>query len=170
MATEHSVQLVPGSQKILKGIVSPRSAAEGPALTRRRSKKENRHPGSQKASSGDQSSSQGSEASGSSKHSPRTKVGQEEPSSAPAGPASHRHSHRHRSDPQQDAAQRTYGPLLNRMFGKVRGVYGWGVEGNSHLYSLLHLHAKASCFLCLRLGNLREGRVVFFCTLDQESQ
>jgi hypothetical protein len=121
MATEHNVQLVPGSQKIPKGVVSPRSAAEGPALTRRRSKKESWHPGSQKASSGDQSSSQGSEASGSSKHPPRTKVGQEEPSSAPARPASHRHSHRHRSDPQQDAAQRTYGPLLNRMFGKVRG-------------------------------------------------
>uniref|UniRef100_A0A8C6GKG5 Calcium-binding protein 4 n=1 Tax=Mus spicilegus TaxID=10103 RepID=A0A8C6GKG5_MUSSI len=122
MATEHNVQLVPGSQKIPKGVVSPRSAAEGPALTRRRSKKESWHPGSQKASSGDQSSSQGSEASGSSKHPPRTKVGQEEPSSAPARPASHRHSHRHRSDPQQDAAQRTYGPLLNRMFGKDRDL------------------------------------------------
>lgn len=121
MATEHSVQLVPGSQKIPKGVESPRSAAEGPALTRRRSKKESWRSGSQKASSGDQSSSQGSEASGSSKNSPRTKVGQEGPSSAPAGQASHRQSHRHRSDPQQDAAQRTYGPLLNRMFGKVGG-------------------------------------------------
>ncbi|GAB1301988.1 Calcium-binding protein 4 [Apodemus speciosus] len=119
MATEHSVQLVPGSQEIPKEAVSPRSAAQGPALTRRRSKKESWRPGSQKASSGDQSSSQGSKASGSSKDSPRTKVGQEEPSSVPAGQASHRQSHRHRSDPQQqDAAQRTYGPLLNRMFGK----------------------------------------------------
>lgn len=120
MATEHSTQLLPDPQKIPKGVVSPRSAAEGPALTRRRSKKESWHPGSQKASSGEQSSSQGSEASGSSKNSPRTKVGQGEPSSAPAGQASHRQSHRHRSDPQQDAAQKTYGPLLNRMFGKVR--------------------------------------------------
>ncbi|XP_028626733.1 calcium-binding protein 4 isoform X2 [Grammomys surdaster] len=121
MATEHSTQLVPNPQKIPKGVDSPRSAAEGPAFTRRRSKKESWHLGSQKASSGQQSSSQGSEASGSSKNYPRTKVGQEEPSSAPAGQASHRQSHRHhRSDPQQDAAQRTYGPLLNRLFGKDR--------------------------------------------------
>lgn len=120
MATEHSAQLAPAPQKIPKGAVPPRSAAEDPASTRRRSKKENWHPGAQKASSGEQSSSQSSEASGSSKNSSRTKVGQEEPSSAPTRQASHRQSHRHRSDPQQDAAQRTYGPLLNRMFGKDR--------------------------------------------------
>lgn len=120
MATEHRAQLVPAPQKIPKGVVPPRSAAEDPTLIRRRSKKESWHPGAQKASCGEQSSSQSSEASGSSKNSPRTKVGQEEPSSAPARQASHRQSHRHRSDPQQDAAQRTYGPLLNRMFGKDR--------------------------------------------------
>lgn len=169
MATEHSTQLVPNPQKIPKGVDSPRSAAEGPAFTRRRSKKESWHLGSQKASSGEQSSSQGSEASGSSKNYPRTKVGQEEPSSAPAGQASHRQSHRHhRSDPQQDAAQRTYGPLLNRMFGKVREL-GAGAKGNSHLYPFLFLQAKASYILCLRLGTTREGRVMVFCILDQES-
>ncbi|XP_036062580.1 calcium-binding protein 4 [Onychomys torridus] len=120
MATEHGSQLVPDPQKTPEGVVSPGSAAEGPTLTRRRSKKERRLPGSQKASSGKQSSGQGSEASGSSKNPPKTKAGQDEPSSAPPGQASHRQSHRHRPDPQQDAAQRTYGPLLNRIFGKDR--------------------------------------------------
>ncbi|XP_051003007.1 calcium-binding protein 4 [Acomys russatus] len=119
MATGHSAQLVPGPQKTPEGVASPRSASEDPTLTRKRSKKERRLPGSQKASSGEQSSSQGSETSGSSKN-PRTREGQEEPPSASAGHASHRQSHRHRSDPQQDAAQRTYGPLLNRIFGKDR--------------------------------------------------
>ncbi|CAO2584154.1 Calcium-binding protein 4 [Lemmus lemmus] len=118
MATEHGSQWVPGLQKTPEGVVSPRSAAEGPTLTRRRSKKR-RLPGSQKASSGKQFSGQGSEASGSSKNPPKTKAGQGEP---PPGQASHRQSHRHRPDPQQDAAQRTYGPLLNRIFGKVRGL------------------------------------------------
>ncbi|XP_021511910.1 calcium-binding protein 4 [Meriones unguiculatus] len=120
MATEHGAQLAPGPQKTPEVAVSPGSAVEDPTLTRRRSKKEKRLSGSQKASSGEQSSSQGSEASGSGKNPPRTRAGQDEPPSAPAGHTSHRHSHRHRSDPQQDAAQRTYGPLLNRIFGKDR--------------------------------------------------
>lgn len=51
------------------------------------------------------------------------------------------------------------------------GGLGGAVEGNSsHLYPFLLLYAKASCFLCLRLRNTREGRVVTFCALDQESQ
>ncbi|KAM7329681.1 calcium-binding protein 4 [Alexandromys fortis] len=120
MAAEHGSQRVPGHQKTPEGVVSPGSAAEGPTLTRRRSKKERRLPGSQKASSGKQSSGQGSEASGSSRNAPKTKVGQGEPPSAPPRQASHRQSHRRRSDPQEDAAQRTYGPLLNRIFGKDR--------------------------------------------------
>nr|XP_048314447.1 calcium-binding protein 4 [Myodes glareolus] len=120
MATEHGSQQVPGLQKTHEGAVSPGSAVEGPTLTRRRSKKERRLPGSQKASSGKQSSGQGSEASGSSRNAPKTKAGQGEPPSALPRQASHRQSHRHRSDPQQDAAQRTYGPLLNRIFGKDR--------------------------------------------------
>lgn len=161
MATEHGSQRVPGLQKTPEGAVSPGSAAEGPTLTRRRSKKEGRLPGSQKASSGKQSSGQGSEASGSSRNAPKTKAGQGEPPSALPRQASHRQSHRHRSDPQQDAAQRTYGPLLNRIFGKVRCM-GWGVEANSpYLYSFLTLPVQASC---PRLGKTGEGRVVASCT------
>ncbi|CAH6793478.1 calcium-binding protein 4 [Phodopus roborovskii] len=120
MATEQGSQLVPGPQKTPEGAVSPGSAAEGSTLARRRSKKEKQLPGAQKASSGKQSSGQGSEASGSSKNPPKTRAGQDEPSSALSSQASHRHSHRHRPDPHQDAAQRTYGPLLNRVFGKDR--------------------------------------------------
>ncbi|KAL1788030.1 calcium-binding protein 4 [Sigmodon hispidus] len=119
MATEHNSQLIPGPQKTPEGVVSPGNVAEGPNLTRR-SKKEKRLPGPQKASSGKQVSGQDSEVSGSSKHPPKTRAGQQEPPSAPARQTSHRQSHRHRHDPQQDAAQRTYGPLLNRIFGKDR--------------------------------------------------
>ncbi|XP_016834947.1 calcium-binding protein 4 isoform X1 [Cricetulus griseus] len=120
MATEQGSQLLPGPQKTPEGAVSPGSTAEGSTLARRRSKKEKELPRSQKASSGKQSSGRCSEASGSSKNPPKTRAGQDEPSSAPSSQASHRQSHRHRPDPQQDAAQRTYGPLLNRIFGKDR--------------------------------------------------
>ncbi|XP_005064135.1 calcium-binding protein 4 isoform X2 [Mesocricetus auratus] len=120
MATEQGSQLVPGPQKTPEGAASPESAAEGSTLARRRSKKEKKPPGSQKASSEKQSSGQGSEPSGSSKNPPKTRAGQDEPSSALPSQASHRQSHRHRPDSQQDAAQRTYGPLLNRIFGKDR--------------------------------------------------
>ncbi|ERE80995.1 calcium-binding protein 4 [Cricetulus griseus] len=117
---EQGSQLLPGPQKTPEGAVSPGSTAEGSTLARRRSKKEKELPRSQKASSGKQSSGRCSEASGSSKNPPKTRAGQDEPSSAPSSQASHRQSHRHRPDPQQDAAQRTYGPLLNRIFGKDR--------------------------------------------------
>lgn len=126
MATEQGSQLVPGPQKTPEGAASPESAAEGSTLARRRSKKEKKPPGSQKASSEKQSSGQGSEPSGSSKNPPKTRAGQDEPSSALPSQASHRQSHRHRPDSQQDAAQRTYGPLLNRIFGKVREYRGGG--------------------------------------------
>lgn len=163
MATEHGSQRVPGHQKTPEEVVSPGSAAEGPTLTRRRSKKERRLPGSQKASSGKQSSGQGSEASGSSRNAPKTKAGQGEPPSAPPRQA----SHRHRFDPQQDAAQRTYGPLLNRIFGKVRGI-GVGVEANSpYLYPFLTLPVRASC---PRLGKTGQGRVVASCTQTRGSE
>ncbi|EPY87523.1 calcium-binding protein 4-like protein [Camelus ferus] len=97
------------------------SGAEGPPLTRRRSKKEKGLRGSRKStdSSGEQAPTQGPEALGSSKNPAKTGEGQEDPAPAAPRPASRRQSHRHRLAPQHDAAQRTYGPLLNRIFGKV---------------------------------------------------
>ncbi|KAB1251704.1 Calcium-binding protein 4 [Camelus dromedarius] len=98
------------------------SGAEGPPLTRRRSKKEKGLRGSRKStdSSGEQAPTQGPEALGSSKNPAKTGEGQEDPAPAAPRPASRRQSHRHRLAPQHDAAQRTYGPLLNRIFGKDR--------------------------------------------------
>ncbi|XP_063083695.1 calcium-binding protein 4 isoform X2 [Cavia porcellus] len=89
-------------------------------LEGRKSKKEKKSQGSRKGSAGEQTSVQDPEASRSSKKPSRTEEKKGEPSPAPSGPTSRRQSHRHRSDPQQDAAQRTYGPLLNRIFGKDR--------------------------------------------------
>ncbi|XP_027799820.1 calcium-binding protein 4 [Marmota monax] len=109
MATEQNPQKSP------EGVVAPGSGAEGAPLTRRKSKKERGLRGSHKGSSGEQTSVQGPEAPGNSKNPSKTGEGQ-------GGPplTSRRQSHRHRPDPQQDAAQRTYGPLLNRIFGKDR--------------------------------------------------
>lgn len=126
MATEqakgqHGPDLAPGPQKPLEGAMAPTNGAEGHPLTRRKSKRGLR--GSRKGSSGEQTPIQGPEAPGSSKNPSRTGEGQEGPTPAAPGSASRRQSHRHRSDPQHDAAQRTYGPLLNRVFGKVR----WGL-------------------------------------------
>lgn len=91
-------------------------------MTRRRSKKEKGLRGSRKStdSSGEQAPTQGPEALGSSKNPAKTGEGQEDPAPAAPRPASRRQSHRHRLAPQHDAAQRTYGPLLNRIFGKDR--------------------------------------------------
>ncbi|KAM6160897.1 calcium-binding protein 4-like [Erethizon dorsatum] len=120
MATEHSLGSGPSSQKPPAEVVTLGSGAEGPLLTRRRSKREKQPRGSQKGSTGEQTLVQDPEAPGSSKNPSRTEKRKEEPSPATPGPASRRQSHRHHSDPQQDAAQRAYGPLLNRMFGKDR--------------------------------------------------
>nr|XP_020022718.1 calcium-binding protein 4 [Castor canadensis] len=119
MATKHSPDLAPSLQKAPSGVVRPRSGAEAPPLTRRRSKRERGLRGSQKGSSGKQTPVQGSEAPGSSRNPSKTREGHEPPPAPPA-PASRRQSHRHRPATQQDAAQRTYGPLLNRIFGKDR--------------------------------------------------
>ncbi|XP_014700192.2 calcium-binding protein 4 [Equus asinus] len=123
MATEqakgqHGPDLAPGPQKPLEGAMAPTNGAEGHPLTTRKSKRGLR--GSRKGSSGEQTPIQGPEAPGSSKNPSRTGEGQEGPTPAAPGSASRRQSHRHRSDPQHDAAQRTYGPLLNRVFGKDR--------------------------------------------------
>ncbi|XP_078197698.1 calcium-binding protein 4 isoform X3 [Callithrix jacchus] len=119
MATEqvsgqHGPDPAPGPQKT---PVTPKSDAEEPPMTRKRSKKERGLQGSRKraGSSGDQA---GPEAPGSSKNPPRTGEGPAGVPPASPGPASSRQSHRHRPDSWHDAAQRTYGPLLNRVFGK----------------------------------------------------
>uniref|UniRef100_A0A8I3WCY3 Calcium binding protein 4 n=1 Tax=Callithrix jacchus TaxID=9483 RepID=A0A8I3WCY3_CALJA len=121
MATEqvsgqHGPDPAPGPQKT---PVTPKSDAEEPPMTRKRSKKERGLQGSRKraGSSGDQA---GPEAPGSSKNPPRTGEGPAGVPPASPGPASSRQSHRHRPDSRHDAAQRTYGPLLNRVFGKDR--------------------------------------------------
>ncbi|XP_003941249.1 calcium-binding protein 4 [Saimiri boliviensis] len=121
MATEqvsgqHGPDPATGPQKT---PVTPKSDAEEPPMTRKRSKKERGLRGSRKraGSSGDQA---GPEALGSSKNLPRTGEGPAGVPPASPGPASSRQSHRHRPDSRHDAAQRTYGPLLNRVFGKDR--------------------------------------------------
>ncbi|XP_006893467.1 PREDICTED: calcium-binding protein 4 [Elephantulus edwardii] len=108
----------------------PKGGDEGPSLTRKKSKKEKGRHGSQKGRHGshknsggsqEQASAQGFEAPDSSKVAPRPVEGQEAlPPTASKTPPSRRQSHRHRPDPQQEAAQKTYGPLLNRVFGKER--------------------------------------------------
>lgn len=98
--------------------------AEGLPLTRRRSKREKGLRGSQKGtgSSGKETPVPGPEALRSSKNPSRTRGGQEAAAPAALGPAARRQSHRRRPATQHDAAQRTYGPLLDRIFGQVR----WG--------------------------------------------
>lgn len=111
MATEQSPQKPP------EGVAAPGSGAEGAPLTRKKSKKERGLRGSRKGSSGEQTPVQGPEAPGNSKNPSKPVEGQ-------GGPPLTSRRHRHRPDPQQDAAQRTYGPLLNRIFGKVRAWAG----------------------------------------------
>ncbi|KAL2805669.1 calcium-binding protein 4 isoform a [Daubentonia madagascariensis] len=127
MATEqargkHGPDPAPGPQNPLAGVVALRSGAEVPPLTKRRSRRERGLQGSRKStgSSGEQTPVQGPEAQGGSKNPSRTGEGQAGPPTEARGPASRRQSHRHRPDPQRDAAQRTYGPLLDRIFGKDR--------------------------------------------------
>ncbi|XP_004627399.1 calcium-binding protein 4 [Octodon degus] len=123
MATEHSPDSGTNSQKPPGEVMTPGSGAEGPSLTRRRSKRAKHPRGSRKGSAGEQTPVQDPEAPGGSRKPSRTEEKKEEPSPGPPRPASHCQSHRRRrrhSDSQQDAAQRAYGPLLNRMFGKDR--------------------------------------------------
>ncbi|KAI4561948.1 hypothetical protein MJG53_017002 [Ovis ammon polii x Ovis aries] len=118
----HGPDPAPGPQKPPVGVLASSSGAECPPLMRKRSsKKEKGLRGSRKgpSSSGEQTPMQGPEALGSSKDPSRTREGQEEPVPSAPGPAPRRQSHRHRPGPQHDAAQKTYGPLLNRIFGKV---------------------------------------------------
>uniref|UniRef100_A0A452QMT2 Calcium-binding protein 4 n=1 Tax=Ursus americanus TaxID=9643 RepID=A0A452QMT2_URSAM len=127
MATEqargqHGPDLAPGPQKPPVGVVASRSGAEGLPLSRKRSKKERGLRGSRKGAGGSQEQTPipGPEVPGSSKNPSGTGGGQEGAGPAAPGPASRRQSHRHRPSPQHDAAQKTYGPLLNRIFGKDR--------------------------------------------------
>ncbi|XP_022363143.1 calcium-binding protein 4 [Enhydra lutris kenyoni] len=117
----HGPDPAPSPQKPPAGVVASRSSAEGLPLTRKRSKKERGLRGSQKGagSSQEQTPLPGPKAPGSSRN-PSGTGGQEGTGPATPGPASRRQSHRHRSGPQHDAAQKTYGPLLNRIFGKDR--------------------------------------------------
>lgn len=132
---QHGPARAPNPQKSPVGVMAPSSGAEGQPLTRRRSKRERGLQASRKGAdgSGKQTPIQCPEASGGSKSPSRT-GGQEEPAPAAPRPASRRQSHRHRPAPWQDAAQKTYGPLLNHIFGKVRwglgraGGLGVGVE------------------------------------------
>ncbi|XP_053417461.1 calcium-binding protein 4 isoform X1 [Nycticebus coucang] len=109
-------------QKPPAGAVAPGSGAEGPLLTKGRSRRERGLRGSRKGtgSSEDQTPVHGSEAQGDNKNPSRTGEGQGGAPAEVPGSASRRHSHRHRPDPQHDAANRTYGPLLNQIFGKDR--------------------------------------------------
>ncbi|XP_004278063.1 calcium-binding protein 4 [Orcinus orca] len=121
MATEqvraqHGPDPPPGPQQPPVGVMASSSGAEGLPLTRRKSSKRTKGlRGSRKGtgSSGEQTLTQGPKALGGSEDASRTGDGQE-------GPASRRQSHRHRPAPRHDPAQRTYGPLLNRIFGKDR--------------------------------------------------
>ncbi|KAM8818021.1 calcium-binding protein 4 isoform 1-T1 [Rhynchonycteris naso] len=119
---QHGPASAPSPQRPPGEVAAPRSGAEGQPLTRRRSKRERGLRGSQKGaeSSGKQAPIQCPEAPGSSKNPSRMGGRQEEPPTAAAGLASCRQSHRHRPAAQHDAAQKTYGPLLNRIFGKDR--------------------------------------------------
>ncbi|XP_006072771.3 calcium-binding protein 4 [Bubalus bubalis] len=119
----HGPDPAPRPQKPPVEVLASSSGAEGPPLIRKRSsKREKGLRGSRKGpgSSGEQTPMQGPKAPGSSKNPSRTREGQEGPVPSASGPAPRRQSHRHRPGPQHDAAQRTYGPLLNRIFGKDR--------------------------------------------------
>nr|KAF6464252.1 calcium binding protein 4 [Rousettus aegyptiacus] len=130
MATErakgqHGPAPAPGPRKPQVGGVAPETGAEGQPLPRRGSKRERGLRGSRKGagSAGPQTPVQDPKAPGSSQNPSGTEEGQE-PAPAAPGPASRRQAHRHRPGPQHDAAQKTYGPLLNRIFGKC----GQGLE------------------------------------------
>ncbi|XP_019810072.2 calcium-binding protein 4 [Bos indicus] len=119
----HGPDPAPRPQKPPVEVLASSSGAEGPPLMRKRSsKREKGLRGSRKgpSSSGEQTPMQGPEAPGSSKNPSRTREGQEGPVPSASGLAPRRQSHRHRPGPQHDAAQRMYGPLLNRIFGKDR--------------------------------------------------
>ncbi|XP_075403644.1 calcium-binding protein 4-like [Tenrec ecaudatus] len=127
MATEQErglpgSDLVANPQELPGKVEAPRGGAQGPVMASRRSKKERGHRGSRKDTdgSGEQTPVQDPEAQGSKKMPPRSGQGQEELTPAAPRPAPRRQSQRHRPDPQHEAAQRTYGPLLNRIFGKDR--------------------------------------------------
>ena len=165
---EHGLAPAPSPQKPPVGVAAPRSGAEGQPLTRRRSSRERGLRGSQKGtdSSGRQTPLQCPEAPGSSKQASRTGEGREEPAPAAPGAASRRQSHRHRPAPHHDAAQKTYGPLLNRIFGKVRWGLGraggpaggrWGLvpSGSSHPAP----RTQASCCFCSKCWSLAGGSV-----------
>ncbi|XP_004713775.1 calcium-binding protein 4 [Echinops telfairi] len=124
MATEQErslpgSDLAPGFQEHPGQAEAPRGGAQGPAVASRRSKKERGHRGPRK-DSGEQTPAQDPEAQGSNKMPPRSGQGQEELTPAAPRLAPRHQSQRHRPDPQHEAAQRTYGPLLNRIFGKDR--------------------------------------------------
>lgn len=166
---QHGPDQAPGPQKPPVGVGPSRSGAEGLPLTRKRSKKERGLRGSRKGagSSQEQTPIPGPEAPGSSKNPSGTGEGQGETGPAASEPASRRQSHRHRPIPQHDAAQKTYGPLLNRIFGKVRGAWaGDGGGGGAGItpvpLDLAHPvpGTQASCHLCSRPRSLsRRGRV-----------
>ncbi|ELK24264.1 Calcium-binding protein 4 [Myotis davidii] len=146
---QHGPARAPSPQKSPVGVMAPSSGAEGQPLTRRRSKRERGLQGSRKGAdgSGKQTPIQCPEASGGSKSPSRT-GGQEEPAPAAPRPASRRQSHRHRPAPWQDAAQKTYGPLLNHIFGKVRwglgraGDLGVGVEHDPQVQPTMPLELR----------------------------
>lgn len=185
MATEqgrgqHDPALAPSPQKSPVGVMAPSSGAEGQPLTRTRSKRERGLQGSRKGagSSGKQTPTQCPEAPGGSENPSRTGGGQEEPAPAAPGPASRRQSHRHRPGPRRDAAQKTYGPLLNLIFGKVRwgpgraGGLGVGVELAPQVQPTLPLDLRPRVLWELRApgagsGGCRSswGPQVFSCLL-----
>ncbi|KAI5933132.1 calcium-binding protein 4 [Manis javanica] len=119
---QHDPDLAPHPQKPPEGLMTSGGGAEGLPLTRRRSKREKGLRGSQKGtgSSGKETPVPGPEALRSSKNPSRTRGGQEAAAPAALGPAARRQSHRRRPATQHDAAQRTYGPLLDRIFGQDR--------------------------------------------------
>ncbi|XP_076970941.1 uncharacterized protein LOC143645506 [Tamandua tetradactyla] len=99
----------PGPQQPPAGGAAPRGGAEAPVPSRRRSEKERGPRGSRK----------GSEDLGDSKDAPKSRQGPEEPPAVAPRPA-RAQSRRRRPGPPHDAAQSTYWPLLNRLFGKDR--------------------------------------------------
>ncbi|KAK2495763.1 hypothetical protein MC885_007058 [Smutsia gigantea] len=119
---QHGPGLGPRPQKPSEGLKASRGGAEGLPLTRRRSEREKELRGSQKGtcSSGEETPIPGPEALRSSKNHFRPRGGQGAAAPAVPGPAARCQSHRHHPAPQHDAAQRTYGPLLDRIFGQDR--------------------------------------------------
>lgn len=155
MATEqvsghHGPDPAPRPQKPSVGVVAPTSGAEGQPLTRRRSKREKGLRGSQKGAgdSWEQTPIQGPEAPGSSKN--PSKPGEAQEEAAPVSASHRRQSHRHCPAPHH-AAQKIYGPLLNRIFGKVRWGLGdrgwrWGLMTSGPAHPALR--TQASCHFC----------------------